>query len=384
MSDVSEHNDTVRRADGAVPALLEGSPIHRVLDRARWAPSGDNTQPWRFELLAPDRARVHGFDTRDFCVYDLDGWASRLSIGAMLETLRIAASELGLRADIERDRSAPEEHPLFDVRLVPDESIVRDELSPFIESRRVQRRSLSRRALTHAEKQALSEAVGPDYSLTVFEGEDRWTLAKLMFDSAHIRLTTEEGWKVHSQIIEWDVLESEDKMPAAAVGLSPPSLLAMRMVIGSWPLTRFFSVYLGGTLLPRVELDLIPGLRCAAHLAISSRADADISARDGDLDPDFAAGRAVQRLWLTAEKLGLQHQPEMTPLLFSRFSARQLRFTSDATALRNAGKIRERLESLVGGSNERERIVWMGRIGEGPRARARSTRLPLAKLLKRD
>jgi hypothetical protein len=383
MTDHSSRNDTVRQADEPETVLLEGSPIHRVLDRARWAPSGDNTQPWRFELLGPDRARVHGFDTRDFCVYDLDGWASRLAIGAMLETLRIAASALGMRVAVVRDRSAPEEKPVFDVQLIADDTIQADALAPCIETRRVQRRALSRRALTSAEKQALSEALGPDYSLTVFEGDQRSTLAKLMFDSAHIRLTIEEGWKVHSTLIEWGVTESEDRMPAAAVGLSMPSLLAMRMVIGSWPLTRFFSVYLGGTLLPRVELDLIPGLRCAGHVMIRANEAPGARAGSDALDADFEAGRAVQRFWLTAEKLGLQHQPEMTPLLFSRFSANGLRFTTDARALRTAARIRERLEALAGGSAERERIVWMGRIGEGPVAKARSIRLPLARLLHR-
>lgn len=26
----------------------------KILDLARWAPSGDNTQPWRFEIVADD------------------------------------------------------------------------------------------------------------------------------------------------------------------------------------------------------------------------------------------------------------------------------------------------------------------------------------------
>ncbi|WP_341643733.1 nitroreductase family protein [Thauera sp. SDU_THAU2] len=29
-----------------------------ILNLARWAPSGDNTQPWKFEILADDHVAV--------------------------------------------------------------------------------------------------------------------------------------------------------------------------------------------------------------------------------------------------------------------------------------------------------------------------------------
>ena len=71
------------------------SVVLRILDLARWAPSGDNTQPWRFQIASDSHVVVHGFDTRDHCVYDLDGHPSQISIGALLETLSIAASLTG-------------------------------------------------------------------------------------------------------------------------------------------------------------------------------------------------------------------------------------------------------------------------------------------------
>jgi hypothetical protein len=55
--------------------------LEQILDLARWAPSGDNTQPWRFVIEADNRVAVHGRDTRDHCVYDLDGHASQVALG---------------------------------------------------------------------------------------------------------------------------------------------------------------------------------------------------------------------------------------------------------------------------------------------------------------
>src|SRR5437667_416717 len=58
--------------------------VEQILELARWAPSGDNTQPWRFEVLSDDHFVVHGFDTRDWCIYDIDGRPSQLALGALL------------------------------------------------------------------------------------------------------------------------------------------------------------------------------------------------------------------------------------------------------------------------------------------------------------
>ena len=66
--------------------------VETILEIARWAPSGDNTQPWRFEILDDRRFVVHGFDTRDWCLYDIDGRPSQIALGALLENIAIAGS----------------------------------------------------------------------------------------------------------------------------------------------------------------------------------------------------------------------------------------------------------------------------------------------------
>lgn len=354
-------------------------PLRTIVDLARWAPSGDNTQPWRFELVGESALRVSGFDTREYCVYDLDGRPSRLSIGAMLETLRIAASLSGMRTEVSRDCSAPEAAPVFDVNLVPDLAVAPHPLASFIKSRSVQRRPLSTRPLSPSEKQALEAAVGTGFRVHWFETPAvRRRFARLMFRSAGIRLSIEEAYRVHASVIEWNATESVDRIPDAAVGLDPVSLLAMRWAMRSWSRTRFVSRYLGGTLPPRLQLDLLPAFFCAGHVVIT--AENELSGHDDRLDADFEAGGAVQRFWLTAESLGLLHQPELTPLVFSRYAAEGRRFTRNEVAQREAEGLREAMAALVGEDTLR-RAVWLGRVGAGRRARARSLRLPLEALL---
>jgi hypothetical protein len=96
--------------------------------------------------------------------------------------------------------------------------------------------------------------------------------------------------------------------------------------------------------------------------------------------PDYlAGGRCVQRFWLTATSLGLQFQPEMTPLIFSHYAMRGIDFSKQERAARTAARVRRDLEALVGVESVANG-VYMGRLGYASSPRSRSTRLPLAKL----
>ncbi|MHB1334318.1 MAG: nitroreductase family protein, partial [Sulfuriferula sp.] len=301
--------------------------LERILDLARWAPSGDNTQPWRFEILGDEHILVHGFDTRDHVVYDLDGHASQLAIGAVLETIVIAASATGRTAIIERRPDTPETHLLIDVRFRQETDIAPDPLVSCIETRMVQRRPMSTRPLSAEQKQALEGALPDGYSVVWYESfPQRWCLAKFMFDNAKVRLTIPEAYSVHKSVIEWGARFSTDKIPGQAVGVDPLTARFMRWVMTSWARVEFFNTYFLGHLPPRLQLDLFPGLRCGAHFALIAPAS------PVSVDDYIAAGRAMQRFWLTASRLGWLIQPEMTPVIFTRYHRQGLAFTRTQAA----------------------------------------------------
>ncbi|MFZ5573990.1 MAG: molybdopterin biosynthesis protein MoeY [Pseudomonadota bacterium] len=365
-------NDAARQADSA--ASQTGlTPIERVLDYARWAPSGDNTQPWRFEVQDAQRAVVHGHDTREHCVYDLDGHGSHLALGALLETIAIAATTEGCRADVAHRSGSPDAAPLFDVTLVPRPGLAPDPLVPAIRTRAVQRRPMRTRRLEAAEKQALEAAVQPGYRVMWLETPaQKWAAARLLFANAGLRLTMREAYEVHRRIIAWNACFSTDRIPDRSLGLDPLTLKLMRWVMGSWARVRFFNAYLAGTLAPRIQLDLVPALACGAHFVL-------VADRPATTLVDYVeAGRRLQRFWLTAERLGLKLQPEVTPLIFARYLREGRRFTAQADILAAAAPMAERLRGLLAGNLEN--AVFMGRIGAGRDAACRSLRRPLAEL----
>jgi sulfur-carrier protein adenylyltransferase/sulfurtransferase len=185
-----------------------------------------------------------------------------------------------------------------------------------------------------------------------WKGLERTEVAGCCSHSAKIRLTIPEAYEVHRSIIEWNARYSETKIPDQAVGLDPVGLALMRWAMKSWPRTRLLSVYLGGTLLPRLQLDLLPGLGCAAHVMMLAPRPA------AGVDDHVRAGAAVQRLWLTATKLGLQHQPEMTPLIFSGYHRSSVPFTQRAGGARRCWPA-----STSGCAASSRRTAWIARFG---------------------
>ena len=344
-----------------------------MLDLARWAPSGDNTQPWRFELLAPDRMLVHGHDTRDDCVYDLQGEASQLSIGALLCNLDLAASCHGMALSWQRRLDAPVERPVFELQFNPS-ARQPDPLAAHIRQRSVQRRAMQLQALSPAQMARLDAAAGPQHSICwLTSWPQRRAAARLLFANAGLRLTLPEAYPVHKRVIAWNCRESEDRIPDEALGASWPTRQLMRFGMASWGRVDFFNRYLAGTWIPRIELDLIPALACAAHFVLLAEREPD------GIDDFVAGGQAVQRVWLTATAEGLWQQPEMTPLIFARYARRGTRFTADDHLAARAAQLAHGLQTLVGGAAPR--AVWMGRLGRGPTPNARSTRLPLSVLI---
>ena len=355
------------------PRLAPGV-VRDVLELARWAPSGDNTQPWRFEVLDERRLVVHGHDTRDHCVYDLDGHPSQMSIGALLETMAIAASTFALAMRTIRHSDTPDNRPTISVEFLPSPGMAADPLTDAILPRAVQRRPLSRRPLTAVEKTALTAALPEGYRVHWLEGSQRMAAARLMFRNAKLRLTMPEAHRVHKSVIEWDARYSEDRIPDQALGADPMTTKLMRWVMQDWQRVHFFNTWLAGTLAPRLQMDLIPSLACAAHFVLAA------PSQPQRIDDYLTAGRAMQRFWLTATALGLQMQPEMTPLIFSRYVREGRVFSATTGMQERAMTLSQAGEALVG-KQDWEAAVFMGRIGAGTPATARSLRRPLRELL---
>ena len=347
-----------------------------ILDLARWAPSGDNTQPWRFEIVDAQRIRVYGHDTRDHILYDFDGHPSHIAHGALLETLRIAATHWGLKATWTVTSDAAQRAPVYDVLLTPDPAITHDALFDCIEKRMVQRRPMQTTPLNAIQRQSLISAAGDGFSVKLFETwNERKQVAGLLWDSAKVRLTCPEAYPVHKEIIEWHAKFSKDRIPEEAVGVDPVTARLMHWVMQSWERVAFFNRYLMGTITPRIQLDVLPALRCAAHVLVRPQT-APQSLQDW-----VQLGMAVQRIWLTATHQDLHLQPEMTPVIFRWYARAGRRFSADVHLAELSTQLSAKFERIAAASAT-DSFGFFCRVGVSAVPRSRSIRLDLSDLMK--
>lgn len=349
--------------------------LEKILDLARWAPSGDNTQPWRFEVIDDTHIAIHGHDTREHVIYDFDGHPSHMAHGALLETLRLAATRFGFETEWSIRADQADNAPIYDAQLLPSQT-PEDPLVTFIEKRTVQRRPMATTPLLQEQKDALIAAVGNDYSLQFFESfNDRFAVARLLWKNAYLRLTCPEAYPVHRDIIEWNARFSTDRIPDQAVGVDPVTAKLMHWVMQSWERVDFFNRYLTGTIAPRIQLDFLPALACASHILLKPRH------KQIALNDHLAAGIALQRLWLTASSLGLHLQPEMTPVIF-RWYVQADRNISEKPEI-NAGaiKLARQFEQLTSAQPDTG-FAFFCRVGQSKPPHSRSLRKEISELLR--
>lgn len=354
---------------------MNGETLTQILDLARWAPSGDNTQPWRFEIVANNHIAIHGFDTRDHVIYDFEGRPSQMAHGALLETIRIAATGFQLIAEWQHRSASPDSAPVYDILLTKKSDLVADPLLPWVKKRVVQRRPMRTTQLTVSQHKSLENSVGTNFSVHFFErSSERLEVAGLLWDSARIRLTCPEAFPVHRDIIEWGARFSKDRLPEGAIGVDPLTAKLMKWVMASWERVDFFNRYLMGTIVPRIQLDFVPAIACAAHVLIRPKS------KPNCLRDFVEAGIAMQRFWLTATSCGMHLQPEMTPVIF-RWYVRSGKTISILPEINHKAKLlADRFEQLaaVGGNDA---FAFFCRVGYSSVPRSRSIRKNLADLL---
>ena len=371
-----------RRIYGGLATRPAGQPVDTaprttitaILDAARWAPSGDNTQPWRFELLGPDRVAVSILRDGPADPYDYrDREPTLLSVGMLLESLRIAASDHGraIQWSAEPGRVV--------VTLTPSAGLEPSPLLAALPMRSVERRAMGRTPLTPDDKAALQDALGPDLSVTWHEpvGE-RMKLARLGSRASDIRLRAAETFAVHQRVIDWTAQRSPHGIPAGAVGLNRPTLSMMRWAMARWQrMDRMNAVF--GTGAAALQLDLLPAFHSAAFFSI--RAVPDLG---GDrMIALLRHGERLQRFWLTATRRGLAMQPALATLIFADHGSKQTPFTTDARLLKKAAGLATDVAAALGPVQD---LIFLGRIGQkkpalpGPR----SIRRPLSQLLARS
>ena len=352
--------------------------IADILDLARWAPSGDNLQPWRFEITPSGSVVIHVRDESDCNVYDTGGSPTLISAGCLVESIRLAASQFGWSVTWRYCTMDAHTHSI-DIEFSVDHSVSTDPLLAYITTRSVDRRPYTINGITTQQKQTLANALGEGYEIRWFETwQDRLAISRLCMQATRIRLSLHETYVIHARIIDWENRHSEWGIPSRAVGLDALTLRLMKWVMGSWQRVEWMNRYMNGTLTPRIEMDLLPGMLCGAHFMLLAK-----QSSFGLLEPTgcIELGMRLQRFWLTASQLGLAMQPEFAPVIFGRYGLAGKPFSAHPKALHWSQRLAQQIANLMAPIPP-DRLVMMGRLGTVNRPpAARSIRRPLSEMM---
>ena len=347
----------------------------RILEAARWAPSADNAQPWRFEQRGDRAVRIE-IDLEKGNPYQYRGAEPNLlAVGMLIEAMALAAAQFGWALTWQFAPSSTDDAPLIDVQFAPEAGVLPDPLVRQLKTRSVDRGAYRRTQLHHRDKASLTAALGPDYEIDWIEADsERATLGRINAMATAVRLRSRACFDVHRKVIDWDSRFSRTGLPAAAIGVDPLVQRVMRWGLKDWRRAALGN-RLGGHLYVAAEMDLLPARNAAAFAVIRPKAPLEGTTARVD------AGRRLMRFWLEADRLGIAFQPSLAPIwLAAQLRSEtasgvepEFRAAAEATA--------DRYRAATG--HDAETVLFQARLGysRGKPPRARSIRRQLAELM---
>ena len=352
--------------------------VEKILEIARWAPSGDNAQPWSFYVQSEDtlELRIHHQSGN---VYEYRGGEPTLiSAGTLLENIEIASAAFGKKASWEyvgysngSDR--------IEVSFVDQAMSTLPDLFEQISKRSVDRRPYKMRPLRGSDKLDLSNSVDENIVVEWYESlSERRKMASLTKMATDIRLRIPETFEIHNRIVDWDNRQSTSGIPSRSLGLDAVTLRLMRWSLANKSRTDFAN-FLGSPFFAALQMDVLPGIFSAAYFTFRV-ANRPIE-RHAAAVQLLKVGQSVQRFWLVATKAGLALQPCLAVLAFSHYGASAEPFTVLRSAQRAAAELAQRVKGTFA---DPDNLLFFGRIG-WPRSAitSRSIRRPLSQLIDR-
>lgn len=341
--------------------------IRKILEAAVYAPSGDNSQPWRFEV-AGNTVKVLNIRERDRTLYNFKYRGSFVAHGALLENILIASSFFGYKAVLDFLPDPQHIHWVATVFLEKAD-VKSDPLYPYITKRVTNRRFYKKEKLIPEQKDRILNSAGPiGYGRVILieDSSQKESLATALAVNDRLIL---ENRHIHDFIFEqinWtekEELEKRSGLYVKTLELPVPKEFMFRL-FRHWSVVRVFNKVGFARLIAKDGAKLYSSSPALGFILVP-----------GDSYLDFInTGRVLERLWLEATRTGLSLQPLGGLVYLAQ------RVAAGDTAAFSAGEVNliknaySRIRNILG---IKEEIVSLAfRIGRGGSPTARSCRMP--------
>ena len=356
--------------DGRIPDLVRFCVEHGTM-----APSAGNRQPWRFSWDG-ERLWVLHDRARSASLLDPQHRAAHLALGAAIENMAIAAAHRGVRLRTEPFPRPRDSGVVAALTFEHDGDGLEDDarLFPMLARRVTNRRPGKRRVLTAAEATALADAArvrGARVDL-VTGREALAELGAVIGRGERIRHLTHELHREMVEELRWTGDEAHaagDGIPVEALELAAPERAALGLAVRAEVAATLRD--LGGGRAFREQ---------AERRILHSSGVGLVTVGGATPGSALRGGRAVERLWLEATRLGLALQP-VTALVYLF----EMLDGSSATIFSSREKdelrgLRARFDALFAAAEGGTRLMLF-RVASAAAPSARTPRLPLEAVL---
>jgi hypothetical protein len=346
--------------------------IKKIILAATRAPSGDNCQPWRF-VVNDSTIFLYNVPERDESFYNVGQRGSHVAHGAAIENIDIAASSLGYRTDIKIFSDNSEQNLIAEIKL--EQNTTKEEtLYPYIEKRVTNRKPYLDTPLNNVQIDELSKSKREITEVFFTTISDRIVrLAEIGSTNEKIMLGNKAIHSFFFNHINWSEKEELRKRYGfylKTLELPPPAQIMFK-VLRSWWRARLLNKLMNISNVVAQENTKV--YAAAGGMGI-------ITIPNNDPESFIEAGRTMQRLWLTATKMGLSIQP-LTGVLFFM----QKIILDGGVGFSEAEKklIHEKYAIIknIFSVPESHTIAMMFRIGVGDMPSAQSSRYELNKFI---
>lgn len=285
--------------------------IQKILEAGVQAPSGENCQPWCFDI-ADNKIRIFNIPERDTSLYNVSQLGSFVAHGALIENISIKSASMGYSCSIELFPNTKDKNHVADLTLIESEKD-QEELSIFISERSSNRHPYLEKKLTQEHKLELEKSLQGinDVEIRLIENkESRKNLAKYLVASDRILFENE---KVHDFLfshIIWNKMEAENKKSGFYIKELALPLLVEKIfkILRNWNKVLLLNKFGFSKFAAQGNVKLYSKGSAIVSILVNNNRPADF----------ISAGRAMQRFWLFATKMGLSMQPITGVLFFNQ------------------------------------------------------------------
>lgn len=344
--------------------------IKNILEHAVNAPSGNNSQPWKF-AVKENKIYIHNISDGDITPYNFDQKGSYIAHGALIENISIIALKYGYLANV---KIFPDKNNANVIAIVTLDNAEprKDSLFDSIISRATNRRIYQKTTLKSEHKEEIlktQQEVNGGGKIKLIEDikeieKVAWALGlheRLIFENKMIHDV------VFSSIL-WSEKENAEKRKGLYIKTKfpdmPSFMLPIMKIFGNW---SFVNIVNKIGLAKKIQ-------KQSAESCISSSALCAILADSETNEAYLKGGMLLQRIWLTITKLGISLQP-MTGVPY--LARRILTGDSSGFSQKQAELIKQSNEEINNIFNEDGKtIIIIFRIGYDYKPPIKTSKLP--------